>query len=331
MQIDVEPRVAVVIVNFNAGGNLIRCLNAVVSQTRPPDLVVLVDNASSDGSIAAARELCPDVTLIQNEENLGFAAANNQAIALCAERGIDCAALLNPDAFAEPRWLEALLDAAQRMPGYASFASRLLRDGSEDVVDGLGDAYHVSGVAWRRQHGARLKQSWLRERDVFSACAGAALYSIAAVREVGGFDEDFFCYMEDVDLGFRLQLAGYRCRFVPDAVARHIGSATTGHRSAFSTYYGQRNLVLTYVKNMPTPLLWALLPLHVAANVAGLVVAAARGSLGPAWKGKVDAWRAIPSARAKRAAYLPLHGPGAARTAWRVFDKSLWPIVGGRP
>jgi GT2 family glycosyltransferase len=324
-------RAAVVIVNFNGGEHLLRCLEAVTAQRRAPDAVIVIDNASGDGSLEAARERFPSLHFIVNDRNLGFAAANNQALRHCAQQQIAFAALLNPDAFPEPEWLERLLVAAQRLPGYGSFASTLMRDGSADIVDGLGDSYHVTGIAWRRRHGAVLDPAWLRECDVFGACAAAALYDVQAVSDIGGFDEDFFCYMEDVDLAFRLQLAGRPCRYVPEAVAWHVGSATSGYRSEFSTYHGQRNLVFTFAKNMPSMLLWPLLPLHVVANVIALVVAATRGQTRTAWRAKRDAWHALRGARAKRAHIQALRTRGAVGTIWRALSKSPAPLFGTRP
>ena len=112
----------------------------------------------------------------------------------------------------------------------------------------------------------RWTDAWLVDRDVFCACAAAALYRLDAVRSVGGFDSDLFCYMEDVDLGFRLRLMGYSCRLVAAARVEHVGSGIVGYRSPTATYYGQRNLVWVFAKNMPAKLIWLLLPLHVVMN-----------------------------------------------------------------
>jgi GT2 family glycosyltransferase len=136
--------------------------------------------------------------------------------------------------------------------------------------------------------------------EVFSPCAASALYKADALSQVGGFDEDFFCYMEDIDLGFRLRLAGYRCMTVPDAEVLHVGSATTGKRSPFYVYYGQRNLVWTYFKNMPGVLFWLFLPLHVALNIAGLLRYALSGQFQVVWSAKYDAIHALPKIWKKR-------------------------------
>lgn len=181
-------------------------------------------------------------------------------------------ALVNPDAFPETGWLAALIAATDRHPTAASFASRLMRDGAPGVLDGAGDVYHVSGLVWRHGHGRPIAEvpEALVERPVFAACAAAALYRRQDWLAVQGLDERYFCYVEDVDLGFRLQLAGRDCWYVPDAVAAHVGSASAGVGSAFAVYHGHRNLAWTYVKDMPAPLIWRYLPLHLVSTVVAL-------------------------------------------------------------
>ena len=269
--------VAVVVVNWNSGALLQECLKGLSVQTVMPQRVLVVDNASSDDSAACVGHF-PGATLLQMTTNLGFAAGNNRALAECDTEFV---ALLNPDAFPEPDWLERLLAAASSYPNVAAFGSRQLRQDSPEVLDGIGDSYHMSGLVSRERHGARQQEGDLVSREIFSPCAAAALYRRQALVDVGGFDEDYFCYVEDVDLGFRLRLAGHRAMYVPDAVVHHVGSATTGgQRSDFSVYHGHRNLVWTFVKNMPGALFWLLLPLHLLMNLAMVGVFVIRGQGG---------------------------------------------------
>jgi GT2 family glycosyltransferase len=229
-------------------------------------------------------------------------------------------ALLNPDALAEPRWLERLVAAASASPA-AAFASRQMMRGSPGILDGAGDAYHSSGLAWRRRYGAALGAGDLEPREVFSPCAAAALYRAVAWREVGGMDESYFCYFEDVDLGFRMRLAGHSCVYVPDAVVEHVGSATTGGRhSEFAIYHGHRNLVWTFVKDMPGAAFWLLLPLHLALNLVSIAWFALRGR-GPALlRAKRDAIAGLPRAwRARRAVQATRRVP--IRAIWRILDR----------
>lgn len=310
-------RVAVVIVNYNAGEYLSRCLDSLEAQTRRPDLVVVVDNNSEDDSTRALKGRPDWITLLPLARNTGFARANNIAISFL--ESFDRLALLNPDTIAEPRWLEALLDAAARHDAIDSFGSRMLGYHDEDPADGTADVYHVSGLYWRRHHGKSPQELPNREDEIFSPCAAAALYDFKSVTDLGGFDENYFCYSEDVDLGFRLRSRGSRAWYVPDAVVRHAGSATTGRRSEFTTYHGHRNLVWTFVKNMPGLYLWRYLPQHLLMNLVSVVVFAARGQGRAILRAKRDAIAGLPRAIAQRRTnrYLRLVPPGVLVSVMR--------------
>ncbi|MBM4020692.1 MAG: glycosyltransferase family 2 protein [Planctomycetes bacterium] len=265
----------VVIVNFNAGEHLRRCLECLADQTVLPERIVVVDNASIDGSLAACRRLVAErptladrTTIDETGANLGFAAASNRGIAAATGEFV---ALLNPDAFAAPGWLAAMVAAAARHPRTTAFGSRQMLAGREGVLDGIGDRWHVSGLAWRQGHGRPLGQADLEPREIFSPCAAAALYRRAALLEAGGFDDDYFCFGEDVDLGFRLRLAGGHARYVPEAVVEHVAGASSDGQ--VSTYLGHRNLVWTLVKNTPGWLLGpALLGHFLQSMVTGMIL-----------------------------------------------------------
>jgi GT2 family glycosyltransferase len=286
------PNITIVVVNWNSGKLLERCLSALARQTLPPRRVMVVDNGSSDGSLSAIGDRYSSVQILTLGENIGFAAANNLAVAMIEDS--DWVALLNPDAFPEPGWLAALWRAVQNYPDYAFFGSRMLKAGDPSRLDGTGDMYHVSGCAWRRDEGAPSAQNGLAHTEIFSPCAAAALYRRNVLQEAGGFDERYFCYFEDVDLGFRLRLAGYRCLYVPDAVVHHIGSATTGRRSDFAIYHGHRNLVWAFCKNMPWPLFWIYLPQHLMLNIASLLWFSLQGRARVIFRAKWHALRGLP-------------------------------------
>lgn len=267
--------VAAIVVNWNAGYDLRRCIDSLIAQVRQPERILIVDNASSDDSLSGLASLHEAIEIVQLNRNIGFAAANNLAI----RKTSDCewVALLNPDAFAEPDWLAELLSAAAAHPEFSFFATRMLNHANPGVLDGAGDGYHFSGWPGRRGHRLEAAGRYLQQEEVFAPCAGAALYRRDVLMEAGGFDEDFFCYIEDVDLGFRLRLRGHRCLYVPTAIVRHVGSGTTGKGSDVSIYYGHRNLVWTFFKNMPLPLLSVLLLPHVLMNVVAVVWFVIRG------------------------------------------------------
>jgi CDP-paratose 2-epimerase len=292
-----DVSVGVVIVNKDAGRHLGRVLESLERQTVGPRRVVIIDNASTDDSLDGLEERFPSVELVRSGENLGFAAANNLAVGMCSE--CELIALLNPDAFPEPSWLETLVAAAAAHPAYGFFGSRLVRDDDAGMLDGTGDMYHVSGMAWRRDQGAPATVE--REAgETFSACAAAAVYRRDVFVGVGGFDETFFCYYEDTDLAFRLRLAGHRCLYVPEAVVRHVGSATSGLLSEFTIYHSTRNQVWTFVKNMPGPLLWLYLPQHLLVGLLTTLVYALHGQGLAALRGKRDALRALPRVLGER-------------------------------
>jgi GT2 family glycosyltransferase len=290
--------VAVLIVNWNGGPLLRECLLALEMQQRRPDHVVVVDNASTDESLVLAQAQLQNVELLKLPQNVGFARANNLA-ARAASR-FDAIALLNPDAFPEPGWLLALVTAAERHPSYSAFASQIVFAADSERLDGAGDSYHVSGRAWRNGH-QLVRTAWdAADADVFAPCAAAALYRRDAFEDAGGFDESYFCYFEDVDLGFRLRLRGHRCLYVHAAVVRHVSSASTGYRSDFAVYHGERNAVWTFVKNMPAPLLWLYLPQHLVLNVAVLAYYPFRRQGKVALRAKVDALRGLGAALRRR-------------------------------
>jgi GT2 family glycosyltransferase len=296
---DAAGTVSVIVVSFNAQQTLSRCLAALRAQSLQAARVIVIDNASTDGAIERARELFPEFEYVCLLENTGFAAANNRAIERCDSEFV---ALLNPDAFPEPAWLEELVKAAKQTPGAASFGSCQLMAGDTNMIDGVEDVCHISGLVWRGGHGRSRNDNDCTAREIFSPCAAAALYRRQAIQAVGGFDEDFFCYVEDVDLGFRLRLSGWQSWYVPAAVVRHVGSATTGGaHSSFAVYHGHRNLVWLFVKNMPGYLFWIFLPLHLALNFFSVFWFIFRGQAGTILKAKWDAILGLPMTWRKRA------------------------------
>src|SRR5215216_5340042 len=271
-----SPLISLIIVCWNSGKYLSRCLESLSLQTFKNFEILIVDNGSRDKSTVDLAEKYPqlDLRVKYLSGNIGFTAANNLGAKLAQGKWL---VLLNADAFPEPDWLAELIRAADEHPDIASFSSRQLVAANPSILDGAGDAYHVSGLAWRLGLGYPANEYGLVSSEIFSPCAAAAMYLRQAFLDVNGFDEDFFSYFEDVDLGFRLQLKGYRCLYVPQAVVHHIGSATFGERSDFAFYHSHRNMIWTFVKNMPLKLFWFHLPEHIVANIIYLLYYALRG------------------------------------------------------
>lgn len=313
-------RVTVIIVNWNSGAWLARAVAALGLQTCRDFRLLVVDNASSDDSVARARAENVPFDLLAQKSNTGFAAANNRAAAQAESEWL---ALLNPDAVPAPDWLERLLAAATAHPEFDFFGSRQMMTDAADHLDGIGDDYHISGMARRRGRGRRLRAADLAGREIFAPCAAAALYRRDMFLAAGGFDERFFCYFEDVDLGFRLRLLGHRALYVPDAVVAHAGAAITGSGSDFTVYHGHRNLVWAYVKNMPGALFWACLPAHLALNVAAVCFFSLKGQGRVVLRAKRDALRGLPAMLASRRAIQARRRAGLGQLLARM--KVGWP------
>ena len=194
-----KPDISVIIVNYNAGEYLQACLESLMSQTLKNFECFLVDNGSTDGSLESLPDLDARFTLIRMGENLGFAIANNRA---AAQASADWIALLNPDAFARSDWLENGLKARTLLPKTAMVGSTQYLALEPEQFDGLGDEYHAFGVAWRS--GFEAPAHPIFDREAFGPCGAGAFYDRRVFEALGGFDESFFCYHEDVDLALSL-------------------------------------------------------------------------------------------------------------------------------
>jgi len=316
--------ICAIVVNYNGGDYLKACLDSLERQTLAPTRVIVVDNASNDGSAELAAQHSLGVEMISNIENLGFAVANNQAI----KQAQDCKwlALLNPDAEAAPEWLEALYAATKEHPLFDSFASLQIAASDSNVCDGAGDCYHAVGYGWRRGHNLPLDPEMKDYQEVFSSCAAACLLRRSAVEAVDGFDSQFFCYGEDLDLGFRMRLNGGKALFVRRAEVLHHQSAITGQRSEFSVYHGQRNLVWVFTKNMPTSVFILMLLPHVALNLGSIIAYSARGQFRTVLKAKLDALRGLKAIWKKRQIVQRNASRASKNELVQAMDFSLAPL-----
>ncbi len=278
---DASPLVSVLVICYDSGPTLERCLASVRAQTLTDFEVLLVDNASTDGAPQVAIANDPTLRLLEPKANLGFAAGNNLAARQARGRWL---ALLNPDAYPAPDWLQALVDGASRHPDVRCFTSLQMVADQPGLMDGTGDVMTSAGIPFRGGYRRRRPKN-LTEGEVFSACGAATLIDRDLFLGAGGFDERFFCYCEDVDLGYRLRLAGEPTLLLPAAVVEHVGSASTGVRSDFAIFHGSRNRVWTFIKNTPPLLLWLTAPLHVAVTAGLLLLHWRRGDAAPVVRG----------------------------------------------
>lgn len=286
--VEEHDSIAVVIINYNGGDYIEACLHSLQNQSVCADQIIVVDNASTDDSASLLTQRFPDIQVEFLAENLGFAGGNNHAFSLITH--CKWVALLNPDTVVSSTWIAQLKQAVSTHPSTAVFSCRLEDLHFPEKLDGTGDQYHVSGLAWRRDHGASTSISRPVRESVFAPCAAAALYRLQAVNAAGGFDDAYFCYNEDTDLVFRMRLMGHHCLHLDDIVVKHAGSGISGKQSDFSIYHGHRNLVWTYFKNMPTALLWLYLPQHLLLNIVAILYFGFKGRLGVIVKAK---WHAL--------------------------------------
>jgi GT2 family glycosyltransferase len=244
-----RPLVSVIVVNWNGLAYLPECLDSLDAQTYPSLEIVMVENGSTDGSVEFLRNQPPGrVRLVESPSNLGFAGGNNLGIR--ASKGA-YVALLNNDAAADPRWVEALVAAAEADPAVGMCATRIYSWRRPDLLDGAGLLVSADGIGRGRGRLESDGDRYAREADVLLPSACAALYRRSMLDEIGLFDEDFFAYCEDTDLGLRARIAGWRCRYVPGAIAKHHYSGSMGPHSPFKAFHVERNRIWVVVKCFP--------------------------------------------------------------------------------
>ena len=284
--------VSAVVVNWNRRELLRKCLESLLAQRGVELEVIVVDNGSTDGSVDCVERDFPGVRIIRNQENRGFCAANNQGIA--AARG-EFVALLNNDAEADAGWAEAMVKVSGAKP-VGMVACKILVHGDEKRIDKVGHLIYPDGQNRGRGTGCTDRGQFDRVEEVLWPDGCAALYRKEMLDEIGGFDEDFFAYADDAELGLRARIAGWTCIYTPHAVARHHRGNTLGVGSVTRLKLIERNRVLLAAKLFPWSLLW-LNPFYYVARLAAGAGAAIRGDgetvLFPGWNGKWRLFQAI--------------------------------------
>jgi GT2 family glycosyltransferase len=281
--------------------------------------VIVVENGSTDESDEILASYGKNIVVLKQEKNLGFAGGVNVGIRYALDKGIEYIGLFNNDAVAEEGWLEGLVGALQSAPKLGAIVGKILYiDGKH--IDTTGDFYHISGIPFPRGRGEiDARQYDAYTNDIFSPCAGATLYRAEVFHDIGLFDETFFAYLEDVDLGFRLRLAGWEVRYAPDAVVYHHVSATSSRMGHFATSQYARNFLITYVKNMPTSLIlkygWRMVYRYMRMTAAKVV----RGGLLAYLKGFLSFLRVLPYTLRERKRIQ-----SSRRISSAALDKILW-------
>ena len=272
--ISATPFFSIIIPNWNGRHFLEECLESVFAQTFRDFETIVVDNGSTDGSVAFLQENYKNrIQLIPLEENLGFAGGNNRGIGKARGKWV---VFLNNDAVADVNWLKELFDAASRHPDVEIFACKVLNYYRRNEIDTVGHLLYPDGIARGRGRLEEDTGQYDREEEVFFPSGCAAAFRKDLLDIIGGFDESFFAYGDDTDLGLRARLFGSRCLLVPRAVAYHKYSSTTGTYSGFKAYQVERNRVWVMLKYFP--LRWILVsPAYSVVRMTHHLIAALSG------------------------------------------------------
>lgn len=240
--------ITVVIPNYNGKHFLKACLDSVKNQAGAEFVTMVIDNGSTDGSVEYIEQEYPWVQLVKQDKNYGFCGAVNTGIRMAKTPYV---LLLNNDTEVDKKFVAELYRMISADAKIFSVSSKMLNFGQRDLMDDAGDMYSVIG--WQFQRGVGRKESLYQQaKPVFSACAGAAIYRRAVFEEIGYFDENHFAYLEDMDIGYRARIYGYKNYFCPTAKVYHVGSGTSGSKyNDFKVRHSSRNSVYLNYKNMP--------------------------------------------------------------------------------
>ena len=248
-----HPLLSVIIPNWNGRRFLEECIDSLKGQTFQDFETILVDNGSTDGSADFAQERYGEfLRILRNKENLGFAGGNNVGIRMARGEYI---VLLNNDTAADPYWLEELVKAARFDPAIGMWGSKVCSYDQRDRIDGVGELIYWDGLCRARGQYEKDRGAYPTEEIFFPQGCGA-MYRKSLFDGIGLFDEDFFAYADDSDIGIRARLAGWKCLFVPDAVIYHKSSGTAGQHSPLKAFYVERNRFWLTIKYFPSPLLF---------------------------------------------------------------------------
>ncbi|MBN1218011.1 MAG: glycosyltransferase family 2 protein [Anaerolineae bacterium] len=241
-----NPLLSIIIPHYNGAHHLPPCFTALRAQTYPRLEIILVDNGSTDESLQLTQRDFPEVKIIELHKNLGYAGAINRGF---EQAGGEIIVPLNNDTEVAPNWAQALVNTLQKFPDAGIVASKMLLFDRRDTLHSAGDGFGADGLPLNRGVWQKDEGQFDHDTYIFGGCGGAVAYRRTMLEDIGLFDEDFFMYLEDVDLNWRAQLAGYRAVFAPDAVVYHHLSASGG--GVVASYYTGRNTILMLAKNLP--------------------------------------------------------------------------------
>jgi GT2 family glycosyltransferase len=290
------PKTSFIVVNWNGAAYILECLGSLVRQSVTDFEIIVVDNGSTDKSVALVREHFPGVLLVELDQNFGFAGGNNRGYQHASGEYI---ALVNNDAVLCREWLARMTETLDANEQLGCCASKIIITGT-DKIDSVGDMF-TTAFSGTKQGELEPAGSFQKPLPLHGACAAAAIYKKKAIEQVGFFDEDFFLNHEDTDLNMRIWLAGWGCLFVPDAIAHHQVNRTIGTMSYTSVYHFSRNSLWVWVKNTPARFLLLYFPQRLIYEFfAFALFCFVHGKWAPYLKGKYDGLKGVPRMIRKR-------------------------------
>jgi GT2 family glycosyltransferase len=315
------PLISIVIPNYNGARYIGNCLRSLQSQSYTKMEIVVVDNASEDQSREMVLETASQAILLRNDRNMGFAGGANAGIR--ASHG-DWIAVLNNDTEAAEDWLAECVQAIQSHPDAAFLACRIVEFFDRRRLFSAGDCFLRAGIGYRRGQEQEDREDFQQECEIFSTSGCAALYCKSVLEKMGYFDERFFAYLEDVELGLRLQAAGHRGYYVPRAEVRHYGAATSGGEfSALAVRLRTRNSLLLLLKSVPARFVWRCLPMIFFAQLSWFSRAAVHTRLGSYMRGLGEALLMAPAMIQDRAPLRPHWRQSHARLWQKILESEL--------
>lgn len=306
----------VVIPNLNGGDEILAAVKSLTEQSLVP-YIIIVDNASTDGSVEAIRNKYPDIELIQNSRNEGYTGGVNPGFKRAIELGAKYTAPFNDDAVADKRWLKQLVTFMDENPRYGAACCKVLTSDGERL-DSTGDYYTNWGLPYPRGRREYDIHKYDSATEIFAASGAASVYRVKALVEVGLLDQDFFAYYEDVDLSFRLQLRGWKVAYVPSSIVYHAIGMTSARVKGFTTYQTLKNQPLLLWKNVPRKYLWTIGWRFFIAHTMFFGRAVSRGQGWAALKGDARGTWLLASGYRKRR-YI--------QHSKKVSDKYIWGMI----
>lgn len=290
------PQVSFIVVNWNGESYIKDCLDSLLNQSFTDFEIIFADNCSTDNSVVFVKHHYPDLVFVELDRNYGFAGGNNRGYQYAAGEYI---ALVNNDAVLCREWLQHMIGTLLDDDRIGCCASKIIIAGT-DTIDSVGDIF-TTAFSGTKQGEFESAQDFNTPKEVHGACAAAAIYRKSMLDQIGFFDEDFFLNHEDTDLNMRIWLAGWKCRYVPKAIAYHQVNRTIGTMSYTSVYHFSRNTLWVWIKNTPLRFLLTHFPQRIVYEVSGFVLfCLIHGKWSPYLKGKYDAVKGLPRMIRKR-------------------------------